>query len=153
MVVNPEGYYRTRAYMLEFVLLLTMYNVTISRATRARDITKFHVQLCIAMLAMLIAFLVGVDRTENEVACTFMSCVIQYFALSSLCWMGAEAVFMYKQLVFVFGRLTFKFMFITSMISWGNSCYYSNAFKVVILTMNCRSANDICHHCAVHAGY
>ena len=89
------------------------------RAIRARDITKFHVQLCISLIAMLFVFLVGIERTEHEVACTFMSSVILYFALSSVFWMGAEAVFMYKQLVFVFGRLTFKFIFITSLFSWG----------------------------------
>ena len=74
------------------------------------------------MIAMLIAFLVGVDRTENEVACTFMSCVILYFALSSVMWMGGEAVFMYKKVVIIFAPVSRRFILITSLICWGMFC-------------------------------
>ena len=86
---------------------------------RIRDITKFHIQLCISLMAMLVVFLIGVERTENEVACTFMSCVILYFALSSVFWMGAEAVVMYKKLIIVFGSLSVRFIIIISVLCWG----------------------------------
>ena len=84
-----------------------------------RDITKFHVQLCISLMAMLVVFLIGVERTEYEVACTFMSCVILYFALSSVFWMGAEAIVMYKKLIIVFGSISIRFVIIISVLCWG----------------------------------
>ena len=91
------------------------------RALKAQDITKFHIQFCIALL---VVFLIGIDRIENEVVCTFMSCVILYFALSSVFWMGAEAVVMYKKLIVDFGSITNRFIIITSVICWGKSYLY-----------------------------
>ena len=82
---------------------------------------KFHIQLCIALIALLVVFLVGIDRIENKVACTFMSCVILYFALSSAFWMGAEAVVMYKKLIVVSGSISTRFVIILSVICWGMS--------------------------------
>lgn len=87
---------------------------------RTRDITKFHVQLCISLIALLVVFVAGVERTEHEVVCTLMSCVILYFALASVLWMGAEAVFMYKKLIIVFGSVSRRFVVTTSIICWGN---------------------------------
>lgn len=84
-----------------------------------RDITKFHIQLCISLIAMLVVFLVGIDRTENEIACTFMSCMILYFALSSVFWMGAEAVIMFKKLIIVFGTISIRFIVTISILCWG----------------------------------
>ncbi len=89
------------------------------RALREDDITKFHIQLCISLMAMLMVFLIGIDRTENEVACTVMSCVILYFALSSVFWMGAEAMVIYKIFVTVFGAPSTRLVIIASMICWG----------------------------------
>ena len=104
----------------ELVLFMTQQLFTvITRAMRKRDITKFHIQLCIALIAMLVVFLIGIDRKENEVACTFMSCVILYFALSSVFWMGAEAVVMYKKLIVVFGSISIRFVIILSILCWG----------------------------------
>ena len=64
-------------------------------------------------------FLVGIDRTENKVACTLMSCFILYTSLSAVFWMGGEAVFMYKQVVIVFGSVSRRFIVIISVICWG----------------------------------
>ena len=99
------------------------------RALKAQDITKFHIQLCIALIALLVVFLIGIDRIENEVVCTFMSCVILYFALSSVFWMGAEAVVTYKKLI-VFGSITTRFIIITSVICWGKSYLYIATPKI-----------------------
>ena len=69
---------------------------------------------------MYLVFLIGIDRTENEGVCSFMSILIQYAALTSVFWMGAEALLMVKSLVFdIFGATTKKFAIITSIICWG----------------------------------
>ena len=75
-------------------------------------------QLSIAMLGMLVFFLVGIERTENEAVCTIMSLIIQYFTLAAIFWMAAEAVLMFKKLIIVFGELTIRFFLTVSLICW-----------------------------------
>ena len=94
---------------------------------RKKDASKFHVQLCVAMFFMLLVFMVGVDRTENEIACTAMSVLIQYFTMASLCWMGAEAVLMFKKLIIVFGNITLTFILVVSLVSWRKSTHLVTA--------------------------
>ncbi len=72
------------------------------------------------MLLMLLVFVAGIERTENRIACTVVSTMIQYFTLATAFWMGAEAVLMYKKLIIVFGRITNSFIAVISLISWGN---------------------------------
>ena len=90
------------------------------RKLRERDASKFHAQLCIAILLMLLVFVVGITRTENLIVCTAISSMIQYFTLASAAWMGAEAVLMFKKLIIVFGRTTKTFIVVISLICWGN---------------------------------
>lgn len=89
------------------------------RKLRVRDASKFHVQLCIALLMMLLVFVVGIKRTEHTIACTAVSTLIQYFTLASVFWMGGEAILMFKKLIIVFGRTTRSFIVIISLICWG----------------------------------
>ena len=89
------------------------------RELRQKDVTKLHVQLCMALTLLLAIFLGGIDRTGSEVLCTGMSFFIQYFALVSVFWMGAEAILMTKKLVIVFGTIPKKFFVIISIICWG----------------------------------
>ncbi|ORU94620.1 MAG: hypothetical protein A6F71_09405 [Cycloclasticus sp. symbiont of Poecilosclerida sp. M] len=103
----------------------------IDRKLRQRDASKFHAQLSLALLLMLLVFIVGIDRVENNVACTIMSLSIQYTTLVAVFWMGAEAVLMFKKLIIVFGSITTKFHVITSLICWGmcsNVCIYGRMF-------------------------
>jgi hypothetical protein len=68
---------------------------------------------------MLLVFIVGIKRTENDIACTAVSSLIQYATLATAFWMGAEAILMFKKLVIVFGRVTTSFIVIISLICWG----------------------------------
>ena len=70
------------------------------------------------MFLMLFVFVVGIDRTENEYACTAVSMLILYFTLASAFWMGAEAVLMFKKLIIVFGHTTNVFIGVISLICW-----------------------------------
>ncbi len=97
------------------------------RKLRGRDASKFHVQLCIALLLMLLVFVAGIERTENIFVCTTVSFLIQYFTLASVFWMGGEAVLMFKKLILVFGRVTKSFIVIISLICWGKFIGIYNA--------------------------
>ncbi len=80
--------------------------------------TKVHCQLCIAILGLLVIFMVGVDRVENEGVCSLMSLLLQYFTMASVFWMGAEAVLMFQKLIIVFGQLTRRYFATMSLICW-----------------------------------
>ena len=95
------------------------------RKIRGKDATKFHLQLCVAILCMLLSFLIGVNRTEVPELCTFFSVLILYFTHASVFWMGAEALLMGKKLIFdIFGRVSMtKFTILVSFIAWGEYIY------------------------------
>ena len=101
-----------------------------NRKIRQRDASKFRIQMCVAMLLMLLVFTVGVERTENSIGCTIASVLIQYFTLASVFWMGAEAVLMFKKLIIVFGNVTTKFIVAISLICWGNKASF---FFIIII--------------------
>ena len=80
-----------------------------------RDGTKIQLQLCIALFCLLLVFVVGIERGENEIVCTAMSALIHYFTLAAVFWMGAYAWLMFQRLVIVFGVYHFV---IISLICW-----------------------------------
>ena len=88
------------------------------RKLRKRDASKFHVQLCFAILGVLIVLLIGVDRTEVFGVCVTASALLHYFTLVSVMWMGAEALLMFQKLVIVFVQITTKYIVIVSLVCW-----------------------------------
>ena len=88
------------------------------RKMRKLDATKYHVQLAIAILLMLLVFLAGVNRTGQLGGCIAASIFIHYFTLTSVMWMLAEALLMFQKLVFVFKKITKKGIIATSLICW-----------------------------------
>ena len=95
------------------VLTLPLY-----RKFRERDVTIFHVQLCIALFCLLIIFVCGINRTAIYGACVAVSDLIHYFTLVAVMFMGAEAVLMFQKLVLVFGPTSTKFFVTVSLICW-----------------------------------
>ena len=89
------------------------------RKLRARDVTKFHIQLCLSLAAMLIIFIAGIHQTENRAGCISVGVLIHYFSLVAWMWMGAEALLMFKKLVLVFGEVTLRFLLLVSLTCWG----------------------------------
>ena len=109
------------------------------RKLRKRDVTKFRVQLCIAMFAMLLVFVTGIQQTSVKAGCVLVSVLIHYFTLVTVMWMGAEALLMFQKLVIVFVRITPRYIVIVSLICW---CKYiqivvqSLAFQVLYLSLH-----------------
>ena len=95
------------------------------RKMRARDASKYHVQLSIAIFLMLLVFVSGVDQTSRYGGCVLVSVLIHYFSLAAVMWMGAEAVLMFHKLVFVFKRVTKRGIIITSIICWSKCSHWS----------------------------
>ena len=91
------------------------------RKIRQRDVAKFHVQLAVSMLLMLIVFVAGIGRTENRAGCITVGVLLHYLILVTWMWMGAEAILLFQKLVVVFKKLTALHIMIVSIICWGKS--------------------------------
>ena len=92
------------------------------RKLRQKDVSKFHIQLCCALIGMLLVFAIGIDRTESFGGCVTVSVLIHYFTLVAVMWMGAEALLMLQKIVIVFVRITTRYIIAVSIICWGNVC-------------------------------
>ncbi|XP_019855105.1 PREDICTED: adhesion G-protein coupled receptor G2-like [Amphimedon queenslandica] len=99
-------------------LVLTILTLLIFKSLRQRDASKFHIQLCLSLIFMLIVFVVGIDRVSVRAGCITVGVLIHYFALVSWMWMGAEAVLMFKKIVVVFSNITIKYLLVLSVICW-----------------------------------
>ena len=89
------------------------------RKLRQRDVTKFHVQMAIAMLLMLVVFMAGFDRTETKPGCVTVGVLLHYLILVAFSWLAAEAELMFLKLVIIFTTLSLKYIVFTSIICWG----------------------------------
>jgi len=83
-----------------------------------RDISKFHIQLCIALFCMLLVFVSGIDQTQTYGGCVAVAVLIHYFTLVTWMWMGAEAVLMFQKLVIVFFHITTRYIVAASFVCW-----------------------------------
>ena len=95
-----------------------IHTYIIYRKLRKRDVSKFHIQLSIALFCMLIVFVIGIDQTQVYGGCVTVSALLQYFTLVTWMWMAAEAVFMFQKLVIVFFQVTTRYIIAVSLVCW-----------------------------------
>ena len=93
------------------------------RKLRQKDPSKYHIQLSLAMLFMLITSFAVVAMSVNNLihpygGCVTVSVLVHYFTLVAVMWMGAEALLIFQKLVYVFYRITTKFVVSVSIICW-----------------------------------
>ena len=91
-------------------------------------------QLCLALLGMLLLFAVGIDRTEVFEGCVTVSVLIHYFTLVAVMWMGAEALLMFQKLVIVFVQITTRYIIIVSLVCWRKSHSMNNSSCTMMFT-------------------
>ena len=103
----------------------TQLYTLICRDFRQKDITKFHVQLAVSMMFMLIVFVAGIDRTENRAGCITVGVLLHYLILVAWMWMAAEAVLLFQKLVFVFKKSTTIYIVKQSIVCWGKQYHYA----------------------------
>ena len=93
------------------------------RKLREKDASKYHIQLSLAILLMLMVSLALTALSAENVAslyggCVMVSIFVHYFTLVAVMWMGAEALLMFQKLVIIFIRITTKFIIMVSIICW-----------------------------------
>eukprot|EP00731_Ephydatia_muelleri_P003801 Em0001g3801a len=96
----------------------TVITLLCIKKIRQKDVSKYHIQLCCALIGMFLVFVIGIDRTERFGGCVTVSVLIHYFTLASVMWMGAEALFMFQKIVLVFFQATTRYLVVLSIICW-----------------------------------
>ncbi|XP_028642164.1 adhesion G protein-coupled receptor L1 isoform X3 [Grammomys surdaster] len=66
------------------------------------DRNTIHKNLCINLFLAELLFLVGIDKTQYEVACPIFAGLLHYFFLAAFSWLCLEGVHLYLLLVEVF---------------------------------------------------
>ena len=101
------------------------------RELRKKLPPKILLSLCISLIALLVVFLVGAERTSNKVGCRIIGAFLHYFMLTTFLWMAVEAENLHHMFVTVFKRRSqAKFIGLASLIAWG---------KYLSLTLVCAS--------------
>ena len=96
---------------------------------------KILIQLCISMLGLYLAFLIGIDSTHSEIGCLIVAACLHYFVVTTILWMGVEARHMYITLVSETSRISRKFMIKASLFAWGKkriaTIIFYNRFSIL----------------------
>uniref|UniRef100_H2UF73 Adhesion G protein-coupled receptor L1 n=1 Tax=Takifugu rubripes TaxID=31033 RepID=H2UF73_TAKRU len=66
------------------------------------DRNTIHKNLCINLFVAELLFLIGIDKTDNQIACPIFAGLLHFFFLAAFSWMCLEGVQLYLMLVEVF---------------------------------------------------
>ena len=89
-----------------------------SRNLRKSRPPKILMQLCIALILLLVILLAGFSA-RNKQQCQAVSVLIHYFVLASFCWMAVEGFNLYLCFVKVVGGEVRRFFWKASGFAWG----------------------------------
>lgn len=89
--------------------------------------------LSLSLLALLIVFLAGAERTSPRAGCQVVAGLLHYFILATFLWMGIEAASLYRSFIKVFksGSET-RFIVRASVVGWGKIFTICTAQKIEV---------------------
>ncbi|XP_012940963.1 uncharacterized protein LOC101848765 [Aplysia californica] len=95
------------------LLITLIVHATLWRYVKS-DRTILHVHLSICLILAYVAFLAGVDRTENEIACTVVAAVLHFLFLAVFFIMLAEGIeiLVFVKVVFEKGSLLWRLLLV-----------------------------------------
>ncbi|KAB0397912.1 hypothetical protein E2I00_014534, partial [Balaenoptera physalus] len=82
------------SHLTNFAVLMAHREIT--------DRNTIHKNLCINLFLAELLFLVGIDKTQYEIACPIFAGLLHYFFLAAFSWLCLEGVHLYLLLVEVF---------------------------------------------------
>ena len=92
-----------------------------TRKLRRGRPTLIHVNLCLAILLLLVFLISSVAFCDTVIGCRIANIIRIYIILVSLMWNGVEAVWMYISLVKVYAAHASHFVLKAGLIAWGAS--------------------------------
>ncbi|XP_019620358.1 PREDICTED: adhesion G-protein coupled receptor G7-like [Branchiostoma belcheri] len=108
--------------VLTIILLAFIVTRLDKRRTRtghAKSQLLILINLCVALLATLVIFLAGINRTASPIGCKVVAALLHYFLLAALMWMAVEAVNVYRAVVHVFDYVSGNFIIKAGAVAWG----------------------------------
>ncbi|XP_061176294.1 adhesion G-protein coupled receptor G6-like [Saccostrea echinata] len=102
-------------------LVLTLLTYFMFRKLRSTNPGKILVNLCIAITATDLIFLVGQQEytLKSDIGCKIVAASLHFFLLSAMCWMLIEAYYLYVALIQVFNTHISLFILKTTSAGWG----------------------------------
>ncbi|XP_067413001.1 adhesion G protein-coupled receptor L3 isoform X5 [Emydura macquarii macquarii] len=82
-------------------LLICIFTFCFFRGLQS-DRNTIHKNLCISLFVAELLFLVGINRTDQPIACAVFAALLHFFFLAAFTWMFLEGVQLYIMLVEVF---------------------------------------------------
>lgn len=76
----------------------------ISRKLRTSEHRQLLINICLALIALYVVFLLGGLATTITTLCGVMSALLHYFFLVFFAWTAIEAVYIYMKFVRVFSK-------------------------------------------------
>ncbi|XP_044537518.1 adhesion G protein-coupled receptor L3 isoform X14 [Gracilinanus agilis] len=81
---------------------LTNFAVLMAHVEVKSDRNTIHKNLCISLFVAELLFLIGINRTDQPIACAVFAALLHFFFLAAFTWMFLEGVQLYIMLVEVF---------------------------------------------------
>ncbi|KAI8494073.1 hypothetical protein Bbelb_284200 [Branchiostoma belcheri] len=104
-----------------------------TRTGRAKNQRLVLINLCVALLAILVIFLVGINRTASPIGCMVVATLLHYFLLASLMWMAVEAVNLYRAVVQVFDSVSGHFIIKAGAVAWAGLILLFNLLVFILV--------------------
>uniref|UniRef100_A0ACB8ET96 Adhesion G protein-coupled receptor L3 n=1 Tax=Sphaerodactylus townsendi TaxID=933632 RepID=A0ACB8ET96_9SAUR len=82
-------------------LLICIFTFCFFRGLQS-DRNTIHKNLCISLFVAELLFLIGINRTDQPIACAVFAALLHFFFLAAFTWMFLEGVQLYIMLVEVF---------------------------------------------------
>ncbi|KAI8516356.1 hypothetical protein Bbelb_049370 [Branchiostoma belcheri] len=121
-------------------LVLTLFSFIVTRRDKRRTRTGHaknqrhaFINLCVALLAVLVIFLTGINRTASPIACKAVAALLHYFLLAALMWMAVEADNLYRAVVQVFDHVSENFVIKAGAVAWAGLILLFNLLVFILV--------------------
>ena len=137
-----EMYFHGIFWSIYFVVIMIANNFSwLYRNICKKDVTKFHIQLALSMLLMLLSNLIEyIVNIELNNLLGQRYCILEsffwYTILVVLMWMGAEGLLLFQKLLLVFKKTTTLYIIVVSLICWGESTTNGGHHNVGSIVLN-----------------
>ncbi|KAI8516421.1 hypothetical protein Bbelb_050020 [Branchiostoma belcheri] len=104
-----------------------------TRTGHAKNQRLVLINLCVALLAVLVIFLAGINRTASPIGCKVVAALLHYFLLAALMWMAVEAVNLYRAVVQVFDSVSGHFIIKAGAVAWAGLILLFNLLVFILV--------------------
>ena len=111
-----------------------------NRSLRSKTPTRILICLSLTLLCLYFVFVVGVDQNDSSSGCMAVAVLLHYLTLSTVTWMGVEAINLYLLIIKVFNADVSHFMLTACLVAWGKwpgattkgcTLHYQNNFLIL----------------------